>query len=94
MSQRRKDAVWAIVLAILGGLLLWHVISWSTNGMYLRLYQWLDAGKGYITVLYNLGLMLVTGVILAFLTEKVLVLLGYRATDETGSDNEDGDDNG
>lgn len=94
MSQRRKDAVWAIVLAILGGLLLWHVISWSTNGMYLRLYQWLDTGKGYITVLYNLGLMLVTGVILTFLTGKVLVLLGYRATDETGSDNEDGDDNG
>lgn len=61
--------------------------------MYLRLYQWLDTGKGYITVLYNLGLMLVTGVILTFLTGKVLVLLGYRATDETGSDSEDGDDN-
>ena len=35
-------------------------------------------GKGYITVLYNLGLMLVLGGSLGFLMEKITDLLGYE----------------
>ena len=39
--------------------------------MYLEMFKWLHTGKGYITVLYNLGLMLVLGAVLGFLMEKI-----------------------
>lgn len=35
-------------------------------------------GRGYITVLYTLGLMLVLGTVLGFLLEKINDLLGYE----------------
>ena len=46
--------------------------------MYLEMFNWLQTGRGYITVLYNLGLMLVLGATLGLLMEKVTDLFGYE----------------
>jgi len=42
------------------------------------MFTWLPTGKGYITVLYNLGLMLVLGAALGFLMQKITDLFGYE----------------
>jgi len=42
------------------------------------MFRWLGTGKGYLTVLYNIGLMLALGGNLGFLMEKITDLLGYE----------------
>jgi len=57
------------------------------------MFNWLQTGKGYITVLYNLGLMLVLGITLGLLMEKVTDLTGYVVR-EIKRPGEDEPDNG
>ena len=78
MSKRKKAAIWVVALSIVCGLIIWHVVRWHSTGMYLELFEWLQTGKGYLTVLYNLGLMLVLGTVLGFLMEKITDLRGYE----------------
>ncbi len=78
MNKRKKAAIQVAVLSILFGLVTWHVVHWHSTGMYLEMFRWLEAGKGYITVLYNLGVMLTLGTVLSFLMEKFTDLLGYE----------------
>lgn len=87
MSRKRKTALWVVVLAVAVGAVGWHVVSWHLNGTYLEMFRWPEEGRGYLTALYNLGAMLVLGVLLGFLTDKIISLLGL----EVG---EDGDDKG
>ena len=82
MSKRKKDVTWVVALSIICGLIIWHVIYWHSTGMYLEMFQWLEVGKGYITVLYNLGLMLLLGVLLGFLMEKIMSLITQLETKE------------
>ena len=78
MSKRGKAAVWGSILSIVCGLIIWHAIYWHSTGMYLEMLNWLQMGRGYITVLYNLGLMLVLGTALGFLMERISNLIGYK----------------
>ena len=78
MSKRGKAAVWGSILSIVCGLIIWHAIYWHSTGMYLEMLNWLQMGRGYITVLYNLGLMLVLGAVLGLLMEKITDLLVYK----------------
>lgn len=75
MSKKKKDTIWVVVLSIAAGLIIWHAVYWHFSGMYLEMFQWLQTGKGYITVLYNLGLMVVVSIILGFLMVKVIDLV-------------------
>jgi len=75
MSKAKKDAVGVVVLSAVLALLIWHVVSWHNSGMYLEMSRWLQAGKGYITVLYNLGMMLVMGLVLGIWLGKITDLL-------------------
>lgn len=75
MVQRNKSAIYLTVLAMLCGLLIWHAINWYALGKYDEMYGWLDNGKAYLTVLYNLGLMLVIGLLLGFLMVKMVELI-------------------
>ena len=43
--------------------------------MYLEIFNWVETDRGYLTMLYNVGLMLVTGGVLGFLIEKVTDLI-------------------
>jgi len=75
MSEVKKAAIYVAVLTVVIGLLIWHVINWHSTGMYLKMYDWLQAGRGYITVLYNLGLLLAVGSLLGLLMKKIADLL-------------------
>ena len=88
MSKRRKAVAWVSALSIVCGLIIWHVVRWHSTGMYLELFEWLRTGKGYITVLYNLGLMLVLGAVLGFLMEKITDLIGYEVRELKHFDDE------
>ena len=75
MSEIKKTTIYVTVLTVVIGLLIWHVIHWHSTGMYLKMYEWLQAGRGYITVLYNLGLLLVVGSLLGLLMKKIADLM-------------------
>lgn len=78
MGKRKKVAIQVAVLSIICGLVIWHVVHWHSTGMYLEMFRWLETGRGYITVLYNLGIMLTLGAALGFLMGKITDLLGYE----------------
>ena len=77
MSKRKRTTIWVVVLFLIFGLLIWHAVHWYSTGMYLQMFNWLQTGRGYLTVLYNLGLMLVLGILLCFLIGKITDLIGY-----------------
>jgi hypothetical protein len=92
MGKKGKNALWVTVLSGICILLIWHVIRWHAAGMYLEMFHWLGTGKGHLTVLYNLGLMLVLGGSLGFLMEKITDLLGYEVQEISHFDDENEDD--
>ncbi|MBI4181262.1 MAG: hypothetical protein HY528_04955 [Chloroflexi bacterium] len=75
-GKRTKAAIWVALLTTVCGLVLWHAVSWHSSGKYLEMIQWLETGRGYLTALYNLGLMLVMGALLGRLMQKISDLLG------------------
>jgi len=78
MGKRKGAAIQVATLSIISGLIIWHAVHWHSTGMYLEMFNWLQIGRGYITVLYNLGLMLVLGAVLAFLMDRITDLIGYK----------------
>jgi len=78
MSKRKKAAIHVAALSIICGLIIWHAVHWHSTGIYLEMFNWIGSDKAYITVLYNLGLMLVLGAALGFLIEKITELVGYE----------------
>lgn len=78
MSKRKKDVIWVTVLSVIGGLIIWHAVHWHSTGIYLEMLNWAGTDKAYITVAYNLGLMLVLGITLGFLMERITDLIGYQ----------------
>jgi ABC-type uncharacterized transport system permease subunit len=86
MAKRRKAAIWVVVLAVICGAIIWHVIHWHSTGMYLEMLDWAETERAYLTVLYNLGLMILCGVALGFLMKKITDLVGYevRKTEHFG----------
>ena len=88
MSKRKRAAVWVVALSIVCGLIIWHVIHWHSTGMYLEMSGWIGTEKAYITVAYNLGLMLLLGAVLGFLMEKITDFLGHEVREIKHFDDE------
>jgi hypothetical protein len=59
-----------ISLVVLG-LLIWHAVSWHYNGMYLTMFQWITTDRTYLTVLYNLGLIIAISITLGILLGNI-----------------------
>lgn len=78
MSKRRKAAIHVAALSIICGLIIWHIVHWHSTGMYLQMFNWIGSNKAYVTVLYNLGLMVVLGTALGFLMQKITDMRGYE----------------
>ena len=76
MGKSRRDFIRLAVYTVILALLIWHMVSWHVSGMYLLMFQWLSAGRGWMTSLYNLGIMLVMGFVLGLWLEKMTDLLG------------------
>jgi len=90
VSKRKKDAMWLAVLSIACGLVIWHAVCWYSTEVHLEMYQWLPTGRGYLTVLYNLGLMLVLGVLLGFMMIKITNLIGNEVHKAKHADDKKG----
>ena len=78
MGKRRRNAIKVAILSAISGLIIWHAVHWHSSGAHIEMFIWLNTGRAYITVLYNLGLMLALGSTLAFLIENITELFGYR----------------
>lgn len=78
MGKKVRAATWVVGLSIICGLIIWHVVHWYSTGMYLEMFNWVGTDKAYMTVLYNLGLILGLGIVLGFLMEKITDLIGYE----------------
>ncbi len=89
MRKRKQAAIWVVVLSIISGLIVWNAVHWHSSGMYLQMFNWLQTGRGYISVLYNLGLMLVSGILLGFLIGKITDLIGYGVSGTKQTDEEE-----
>ncbi len=82
MTEKKKALIQAIALLIVGGLLFWHALHWHTTGMYRQMLGWLATSKVYLTVLYNLGLMLAAGTVLGLLMDRITVLVSREKREE------------
>ncbi len=78
MNSRKRTIILVTILLVICGLLICHAISWQASGMYYEMFQWLGTGKAYLTVLYNIGFMIVMGLILGMLLEKIIGLATDR----------------
>ncbi|MBL7165784.1 MAG: hypothetical protein ISS55_04785 [Dehalococcoidales bacterium] len=75
-SARKKVIVWLVAIFVAAGAVIVHMIAWHNNGMHLEMFQWPETGKGYLTALYNLVVMLVLGVLLGVLLDRIGNLVG------------------
>jgi len=57
------------------------------------MFKWIETDKAYLTVLYDLGLMLALGTTLGFLMEKITDLIGYEIGEIGHFDKEETDNN-
>ena len=78
MSRRKRATVWVVVLSVFCGFIIWHVVHWHNMGSYLEMLNWTRTGRAYATVLYNLGLMVLSGVSLGLLMNEITTMLGYE----------------
>ena len=78
MNPRMRTVIKIPVLFVIFGLLVWHAISWQTSGMYHEMFQWLGTGKAYLTALYNIGFMIVMGLVLGMLLGEITGLAADR----------------
>ncbi len=90
MDERKKTAIWVLILSTILVLIVWHVIDWHSRGTYLEMFKWSQAGRGYLVALYNLGLMLILGGLLGFLMSKITDLVGYKVREMKPSEDETG----
>ena len=89
MSSGKKTIVWVAVLGVASGALVWHMVAWHQSGMHLEMFQWPGTGKGYLTALYNLAVMLVLGGLLGVLVDRIGALLRRRSGERGPDDGED-----
>jgi hypothetical protein len=78
MENRIRTALWVAALSLICGLIVWHVVRWHMVGVYHEMFLWVGTGKGYLTALYNVLLMLALGGALGLLMVKITDLLGYE----------------
>ncbi len=80
LGKRTKAAVQGIVLAALMGLLTWHTISWHMNGQHIELFNGIGESTWATAkaVLYYVGLMAATGMLLGLFMERLTDVFGYE----------------
>jgi uncharacterized membrane protein len=72
--QLRSELISIIILVVIIGLIIWSTITWNSDGTHNKMLSWVGSGKGPIVILYNLTLMLVTGILLGVLMGKITTL--------------------
>ena len=72
---KKKDIVQIAILAIICGLITWHVVHWHATGVFAAMLEWTETGKAYLTALYNLVLMVSMGTAFGLLMLKIIALI-------------------
>ena len=80
-----------MVLSVACGVVVWHMVTGHNSGLHLDMFQWPETGRGYLTALYNLAVMLVLGGLLGALMDRLSSLVG-RGQGETRPPGEEGAD--
>jgi len=88
VSQRKKALLQLVALVVILGLVTWHTVYWHQSGMDAAIFNYINEGKGYLTVLYYTGLTISTSILLALLIEKSLEIAGYQSRKETSGGGE------
>jgi len=78
MSGRKKALGRVFTFSILLGLIIWHVIRWQTTGLYVEMFELLGEGEGYLTVIFNIGLMVISGLLLGILPGEISDLCNQK----------------
>jgi uncharacterized membrane protein len=68
-----------MALSVVCGLIIWHIIHWYSTGMYIKLFDYIGEDRAYLTVLYNLGSIILLSVTLGLLMWKITDLLGHES---------------
>jgi hypothetical protein len=81
-----------MALSIVCGLIIWHIIHWYSTGMYIKLFDYIGEDRAYLTVLYNLGSIILLSVALGLLMWKATDLLSRenRKADRPNSEGKAG----
>ncbi len=79
MSQRKKALLQSIALLVIIGLIAWHTVYWYLSGVHLTIFNYIKEGKSYLSVLYNMSLTIVSGILLGILMGKILEVSGYQS---------------
>jgi len=77
LRSRRRAAIEAVVLAVALALLIAHTAYWRASGRQADLFEQRDV----FAALYNIGLVLATGTLIALLMIRVTNALGYEVTE-------------
>ena len=78
MRNKVSSLLWIIFLGSLIGITVWHTVSWHEGGTYDQMLKNLGASNGWITVLYNLCLMLWLGALLGVIMENLTDFFGFK----------------
>ena len=78
MTNKKKALIWLIILAVSLAFIIWHTVRWHKMGVHAKIFESIRAGKSYIAVIYNLGLMAALGILLGLFMEKVTQVIGYE----------------
>jgi hypothetical protein len=78
MQNRRQLYLQLSFLMTILGLIIWSVIWFQEKDVYEQLFQWLGTSKEYITVIYNLILMTMSGFVLSMIMDRIMHLFGYN----------------
>jgi len=80
LRKRTKAAIQGLVMVTLLGLLTWHTVSWHLNGQHMELFNGIGESTWQTAkaVLYYVGLMTGTGVLMGVFMEKLTDLIGYE----------------
>ena len=89
MSQKKRATLWGVLfLLVIFVMVVWHVVHWHSTGVYLQMFERAQAGRGYITALYNVGLMIVLGFTLGSLTDRIANLIKFYRQQTKHTDND------
>lgn len=85
LSYPMRNVFWLLFLLVILGMLVWHAIDWDSNGMYPSMLTWLKSGKGYLTVVYNVGFISLVGFVLSLTISGVTRLVSKHGRKDNKS---------
>jgi|WetSurMetagenome_2_1015567.scaffolds.fasta_scaffold442256_2 hypothetical protein len=75
MKRYRKHLSIVLLLALVCAGLLWHIQSFQDNGRYAEMNDWIGTSKTALTVVYDIGLMLLLAGALGLLFSRIVNLI-------------------